>query len=315
MNTIEDGIFTGKTVEDAIEAALNAKGLTREQAEIEVLDEGRKKLFGSTPARVRISKKKTDGERAAEFIDGLLEILKVNGICDIKNDGERIEIEIQTTNSHAVIGRRGEILDAIQCIGGAVANIGRDEYKKVVVDCENYRAQREETLKALALKLAKKAVEKGKKVTLEPMNPYERRIIHSALSDSTEVKTVSDGREPNRYVVIIPNNLKPYEKRDRGYGDKRGYRGDRKPYGDRREGDRRDDRRGGYRGRKPYGEKRDGDGEKPYGDRRDGGYQRSSRPARGKKEIHFGTFLGNSKTSEAAETTETKPENENKSEE
>lgn len=304
MNTIEDGIFTGKTVDEAIETALKAKGLTREQAEIEVLDEGRKKLFGSTPARVRISKKKTDGERAAEFIDGLLEKLEIKGICDIKDDGDRIEIEIQTTNSHAVIGRHGEILDAIQCIGGAVANIGRDEYKKVVVDCENYRAQREETLKALALKLAKKAVEKGKKVTLEPMNPYERRIIHSALSDSTEVKTVSDGREPNRYVVIIPNNLKPYERRERGY------RGEKKPYGERRDGERSDDRRGGYRGeRKPYGEKRDGD---RRDDRRGGGYQRSARPARGKKEIHFGTFLGNSKT---AETTENKPENENKTEE
>lgn len=315
MNTIEDGIFTGKTVEEAIEKGLSANGLTKEQAVIEILDEGKKGFLGigSTSARVRITKKKTDGERAAEFIDGLLEILSINGVCDIKSDDERIEIEIQTTNSHAVIGRRGEILDAIQCIGGAVANIGRDEYKKVVVDCENYRAQREETLKNLALKLAKKAVEKGKKVTLEPMNPYERRIIHSALSDSTEVKTVSDGKEPNRYVVIIPNNLKPYEKKSRGYGDKRGYRGDRKPYGEKHEGDgerkpygeRRD---GGYRGRKPYGERRENDGErKPYGERREGGYQRNSRPARGKKEIHFGTYLGNSKNAET-QSTETKSE-------
>lgn len=326
MNTIDDGIFTGKTVEEAVEKGLTAKGLTKEQADIEVLDEGKKGFLGigSTSARVRITKKKTDGERAADFIDGLLEILNIKGVCDIKADDDRIEIEIQTTNSHAVIGRHGEILDAIQCIGGAVANIGRDEYKKVVVDCENYRAQREETLKALALKLAKKAVEKGKKVTLEPMNPYERRIIHSALADSTEVKTASDGREPNRYVVIIPNNLKPYERRGRGYDrrdDRRGYRGDRRPYGERREGeadgekvyverreredggrsygDRRERR--GYRGERRSYDRRDGD-------RREGGYQRSSRPARGKKEIHFGTYLGNSKNAETTEKTEAKPD-------
>ena len=117
------------------------------------------------------------------------------------------------------------MLDALQCLAGAIANIGREDYRRVVVDCEGYREKREETLVSLAHKLAAKAVRTGRKVTLEPMNPYERRILHSALSDNTEVKTQSEGKEPNRYVAIIPNNLKPG--RSDGYRERRGGRDDK----------------------------------------------------------------------------------------
>ncbi len=283
MQTVEN-VFTAKTVEEAIEKGLTALGISKEQASITILEEPKKKfLFGYTPAKVKVEAKKSDGTRAVEFIDGLLEIMGNNGVGVLKSDDEKIEIEIQTTNSHAVIGRRGEVLDAIQCMAGAVANIGNDDYKKIVVDCENYRAQREETLIALANKLAKKAVEKGKKVILEPMNPYERRIIHAALSNSEEVKTTSDGREPNRYVVIIPNNLKPFEKRDRKpYGDRKG----RREFGDGEKGERRDRR-----------DRRD------RGDRGD----RGARPPKAKKELNFGTvFLGNSRNNQPAENKENK---------
>lgn len=269
METNQENVFYGKTSEEAIETGLAALGLKREEAEITVLEEGRKKLFGSVKAKVSIVKKATDGRRAANFIDGLFEILKINAFAELVCDDEKIEINVQTAKSQNVIGHHGEILDAIQTIAGAVANIGNEEYKKVVVDCENYRAGREKTLIELANKLAKKAVEKGRKVTLEPMNPYERRIIHSALANNTEVKTVSDGREPNRYVVIIPNNAKPYDRGDRkprnnGGRERREFKGDRKP-------------------------------------RNNGGKERAERtssaprPAkRVKKEIHFGTYLGNS---------------------
>ncbi|MGN0817758.1 MAG: RNA-binding cell elongation regulator Jag/EloR [Candidatus Coproplasma sp.] len=268
MENIEENVFLGKTSEEAIEAGLAELGLKREEAEITVLEEGKKKLFGSVKARVRIVKRATDGKRAANFIDGLFEILKINAFAELVSDDEKIEINVQTAKSQNVIGHHGEILDAIQTIAGAVANIGNDEYKKVVVDCENYRASREKTLIELANKLAKKAVEKGRKVTLEPMNPYERRIIHSALAKNTEVKTASDGREPNRYVVIIPNNAKPYERGERkprsSKGERRDFKGDRKRSGDRDRGERRE-------------------------------RSSSPRPAkRGKKEIHFGTYLGNS---------------------
>ena len=270
----ENNVFTAKTVDAAIEEGLAALGITLDEAEIVVLEEGKKKLFGSVKAQVQVKKKSSDAKRAADFIDGLMEILKISAVSEITDENENIKIDIKTTNSSRVIGKRGDVLDAIQCIAGAVANIGREEYKKVVVDCENYRAQREETLKSLAEKLAKKAVEKGRKMTLEPMNPYERRIIHSALADNTEVKTVSEGKEPMSYIAVIPNNANPndrglkYGRDDRRGGERRF--NDRKPRGDRRG---RDDRpRGGSRGGRPSG----------------GGAKR------GKKEIFFGTFLGNS---------------------
>ncbi|MDE7306225.1 MAG: Jag N-terminal domain-containing protein [Clostridia bacterium] len=271
-------VFTAKTVDEAIMAGLKAQDLTLDEAEITVLEEGKKKLFGSVKAKVRVRKKLSDAKRAAEFIDGLLELLGVTALSEVTEDDENIKIEVKTTNSARVIGKRGDVLDAIQCMAGAVANTGRDEYVKVVVDCESYRVQREETLKALALKLAKKAVEKGRKMTLEPMNPYERRIIHSALSDNTEVKTVSEGKEPNRYIAVIPNNAKPFDKGLR-YGEK-------KPFGDKPSFDKRGGNRNGRDDRR--------------NDRRGGGRPSSGGGAkRGKKEIYFVTFLGNSGAKDA----------------
>lgn len=265
----EKNVYCGKTVEEAVELGLAELGITKEQAEITVLDEGKKKLIGGVKARVKVVKKVSDSVRAVEFIDGLMEILKISAVSEIVYDDEKLEINITSTDSNKIIGRHGEVLDAIQTMAGAVANIGRDEYKRVVVDCEAYRAGREKTLTELANKLAKKAVERQRRVTLEPMNPYERRVIHSALAESEEVKTISSGKEPARFIVIIPNNEKPYEGRNRSD----------KPYGnrDRERSDRRD-RKGG----------RDG---KPRENR--GGAPRSS-GARAKKEIRFGTFLGNS---------------------
>lgn len=262
----ESNVFTGKTADEAIEEGLKELGITREQAEIEVLEEGKKKLFGSIKARVKVTKKLSDGARAVEFIDGLWEILGVNAVTELVSDGEKIEINITSTDSNKVIGHHGEVLDAVQCLAGAVSNIGRETYKKVVVDCENYREGREKTLVELANRLAAKAVEKQRRVTLEPMNPYERRVIHSTLSENSEVKTISSGKEPARFIVIIPNNEKPYEPRRGGKGGRsdrheRGGRGDRKPR-DRRE--------------------------------RSGGSRPSGGAAKPKKEIHFGTFLGNS---------------------
>lgn len=271
----ERNVYIGKTVQEATEAALAELNITADQADITVLEEGKKGVFGigAVKARVKVTKKLSDGARAVQFIDGLMSILGVNAVAELTSEDDKIEINVTSTDSNKVIGRHGDVLDAIQCLAGAVANIGREDYKKVVVDCENYRAGREKTLVELAGRLAKKAVEKQRRVSLEPMNPYERRIIHSALIDNPDVKTVSSGKEPARFVVIIPNNEKPYE----GRSDRRERGGERRFNRDRRDGDRRDRRERG-------------------GDRRDDRRARSSsspRP-RGKKEIHFGTFLGNS---------------------
>ncbi len=280
----EANVFSGKTVDEAVEAGLEALGLTRGQVEITVLDEGKKKLIGGVRAKVKIVKKEacatknadvSDGNRAVDFLDGLMEILKLSAVSELVSDGDKVEINITSTDSSRIIGRHGEVLDALQTMASAVANIGREEYKRVVVDCENYRASREKTLTELAEKLAKKALERQRRVSLEPMNPYERRIIHAALAESDEVKTISSGREPARFVVIVPNNEKPYD----------GRRGRDRDRGDRERRDRRDNDR---RERNDRNDRNDR--------RRDGrsGAPRSGGAKGGKREIHFGTFLGNS---------------------
>ena len=216
--------FTGKTVEEAIENGLNELGLTKDTADIRVLEEGKKKLFGSVKARVEIAPlceqtacnetekvatglTLSDGQRTVAFLEGLFDLLHITACTELVSEGEKIEINVTAANTTSVIGKHGATLDAVQTLAGAVANTGREEYKRVVVDCENYRENREGTLKKLAENLAQKATRLGKKIKLEPMNPYERRIIHSALSDLEGVKTVSEGKEPNRYIVVIPDNL------------------------------------------------------------------------------------------------------------
>ena len=218
--------FTGKTVEEAVEIGLKELGLTVEQADIRVLEEGKKKLFGSVKARVEIAAKEeasvaeetetvceecgeeaTDGERTVEFLEGLFELLNITATTELVSEGEKVEINVTAANTTAIIGKHGAMLDAIQTLAGAVANTGRDDYKRVVVDCENYRENREATLNKLSENLAQKAIRLGKKIKLEPMNPYERRIIHAALSEREGVSTQSEGKEPNRYIVIVPDNL------------------------------------------------------------------------------------------------------------
>lgn len=225
--------FTGKTVEEAVETGLNQLGLTKDQADIRVLEEGKKKLFGSVKARVEIAaleetvceekseetceecapiakangENATDGERTVEFLEGLFKLLKITACTELVSEDEKVVINVTAANSTSVIGKHGATLDAIQTLAGAVANTGRDDYKRVVVDCENYRENREATLQKLAANLAAKAQRMGRKIKLEPMNPYERRIIHSALSEIDGVKTESEGKEPNRYIVVIPDNL------------------------------------------------------------------------------------------------------------
>ncbi|WP_069999907.1 RNA-binding cell elongation regulator Jag/EloR [Cellulosilyticum sp. I15G10I2] len=142
---------------------------------------------------------------AEDFLYKLLKEMSVE--CTIKSkvvNNNRISISIEGNNMGIIIGKRGETLDAIQYIVNIIANKKREEYIKVMVDTENYRARREETLRKLAYKLSKKAQQTKKPIILEPMNPYDRRIIHAALQDSKIVKTHSEGREPFRRVVISP---------------------------------------------------------------------------------------------------------------
>jgi len=310
--------FTGKTVEEAIANGLKELGLTAEQADIRVLEEGKKKLFGSIKARVEIAAKETaaevapveekteqpkalsnfcpsnatDGERTVVFLEGLFELLHITACTELVSEGEKVEINVTAANTTAIIGKHGAMLDAIQTLAGAVANTGRDDYKRVVVDCENYRENREATLNKLAENLAQKAIRLGKKIQLEPMNPYERRIIHAALSEREGVSTQSEGKEPNRYIVIVPDNLEDpnapaipaRNDRDRhGRGGDRGYnRGGKGGYGN----------RGGNRGRNG------GYNKKPYNrDRKPSGGNGGGTTLKANNDF-FGIFLGNSNNDE-----------------
>lgn len=243
--------YSGKTVEEAVEIGLKELGVAREDVEVVVLDEGKKKLFGSVPAKVSLTVKETltDGQRAVKFLEGLFPILGVEAQPTLASEDEKIIIELEAESARRIIGRRGELIDAVQTLAGAVANTGRRDYKRVVVDCGNYREEREETLKRVAEKLAAKAVRLGKRMRLEPMNPYERRIIHSALADNEEVTTASEGKEPVRYVVIIPKNMRnggrKFDRNDRN--DRGGRNGGFKKGGKDRE--RKFDK---YGDRKPY---------------------------------------------------------------
>ena len=281
----------GKTIEEAVESGLSQLGVTRDQVEIEVLEEPTTKglIFKKvTQAKVKLTKKLGDAQRAAQFLEGLFDLINVHATTEIVRDDDKICINLTATNTSFLIGYRGEVLDALQSLASAVANIGREDYKRLVVDCENYREKREDTLVQLAERLAAKAVKTGRKIILEPMIPFERRVIHTALVDNKEVKTESEGKEPNRYVVIVPNEVtdeRPiYADRDRsGSKDRRDNRkgGDKK--GNNFKGDRRNDRRDNRKGGSKFGREKSGESTM-YG-----------KPKDKHNVTSFGTFIGNSK--------------------
>ena len=231
----------------------------------------------------------TDGERTVAFLEGLFELLNITACTELVSEGEKIEINVTAANTTAIIGKHGVMLDAIQTLAGAVANTGRDDYKRVVVDCENYRENREVTLNKLADNLAEKAMRLGKKIKLEPMNPYERRIIHAALSEKEGVATTSEGKEPNRYIVIVPNNLEDPDAPAMPARNERGGRG------------RDRDNRGG-RGGRNFGGNRGGNRGGRGFDKKP--YNRDRKPSNGSGSTggttmkasndFFGIFLGNS---------------------
>lgn len=272
--------FTGKTVEEAVETGLTELGVTVDSAKITVIEEPTKGLFGRLKGKAVVEievveeekPQESDEERAVNFVQGILDIMEIKATAKLTENGKDTVITLESTDSSSVIGYRGEVLDAIQTLAGAAANIGKKDYKKVVVDCENYRDRREETLVKLAKRLEEKATEMRREVMLEPMSPFERRIIHTTLSNSETVKTRSDGKEPNRYVVIVPNDKDEFSK-PYNAGRNNGDRG------------RRDNRKGGRGGKNFKGGNRGGR------DRKGGsGFSEEKR----KPSLSFGTYLGNS---------------------
>jgi len=203
MKTIE---MTGKTVEEALKHALDELKLTKDKVDVEVIDEGSKGLFnliGTKPAKVKVTKKLDVLDDAKTFLINVLSSMNIKSDIDIKEENDIIKINLKGPNMGLVIGYRGETLDSLQYLVSLVINKNHENpYKKVVLDAENYRHKREETLIKLAQKTAYKVKKSGRPYKLEPMNPYERRIIHSALQEYTDINTYSEGEEPFRRIVI-----------------------------------------------------------------------------------------------------------------
>jgi len=206
MESIEQ---TGNTVEEAITAALEALGATRDQVEIEVLQEDSKGLLGiigQTEAKVRVSLKPTASKRAVEALSEIFRCMNVPAEAQVgSEDEETVEVEIESPEDLGIlIGKHGQTLFALQQLVNLMANRGQPVWKRIILDAQGYRRRREKTLEDLALSNAQKVKELGKAVVLDALLAYERRIIHITLKDDPSVTTRSIGEEPNRKVVIEP---------------------------------------------------------------------------------------------------------------
>lgn len=222
--------FTGKNVEEALTSACEAFSAHSEELEYEVIDKGSTGVFGlgSRPAVIKAAKKETSLEAVAkEFLTGVFKTMDME--VEIESEYNEVEKEMSLNligdDMGILIGKRGQTLDSIQYLTSLVVNKGEEEYIRVKVDIENYRERREETLVNLAKNLAHKVKRTHREVELEPMNPYERRVIHSTLQGDKYVVTRSEGEEPYRHVVIALKR----DKNDRGDRNRRSrYRDDRR---------------------------------------------------------------------------------------
>ncbi len=226
--------FTGKTVDDAITEACRNFTITSDRLEYEVIEKGTAGIFGfaAKPAiikarvfdpnapkeeKIEANEKKeetpspdTESQETVpaadpkEFLSKVFAAMNMDVDISVETDENEMNIDLSGKDMGVLIGKRGQTLDSLQYLTSIVVNKGRKEYIRVKVDTENYRSRRKETLENLAKNLAYKAKRTKHPVSLEPMNPYERRIIHSALQNDKYVTTHSEGEDPFRKVIITP---------------------------------------------------------------------------------------------------------------
>ena len=204
--------FSAKTVEDAIIDACACLVITREKLEYEVVDEGSTGFLGigAKPAVIKARVKAGIEDIARDFLKEVFEAMDLAVVLDIKYDefDKTMNIDLSGDEMGILIGKRGQTLDSIQYLVNLVVNKNTEEKIHVKVDTEDYRRRRRQTLENLAKNMASKVKRTRRSVTLEPMNPYERRVIHSALQNDKFVTTHSEGEEPFRKVVITLKNNK-----------------------------------------------------------------------------------------------------------
>ena len=198
--------FTAKTVDDAITAACQKFLVTSDRLEYEVKEEGSSGFLGfnAKPAKILARVRETLEDKAKAFLEDVFAAMHMTVLVEISYDENEktMDIDLKGDDMGVLIGKRGQTLDSLQYLVSLVVNRDTDDYIRVKVDTEDYRKRRKETLENLAKNIAYKVKRTRRSVSLEPMNPYERRIIHSALQNDKFVTTHSEGDEPYRHVVV-----------------------------------------------------------------------------------------------------------------
>ena len=237
------GVFTGKSIEEAKQKAADEFDVRIDQITFRVVNDVKKGLFGKIKEEAKVwagynhpviaevtvidsikaeNKLKEQIETCRRYLQNIMEKMGIEAEINIADSEEGFFVDIDSNGSGAIIGRRGETLDALQYLTSLVVNKMDGEYKRITLDSCGYREKREETLIQLAEKISNKALKTGRPTTLEPMNPYERRIIHSAVAKVEGVNSKSVGEEPYRKVFISPDHPKKNDvKKNGGYKKKR----------------------------------------------------------------------------------------------
>ncbi|MEH7886831.1 RNA-binding cell elongation regulator Jag/EloR [Bacillus sp. JJ1609] len=199
---------TGQNVDEAVESALAQLKTTIDRTEIDVIDEGKRGifgLFGTRPAVVKVTVKIDAVEKTVKYLKAIGENLGAPIEVEVKREGKTVLFTLTGEKIALLIGKRGQTLNSLQFLTQLVMNRYSEQYSTVLLDAEDYRKRRNETLVQLADRLAQKAVRTGQTVALEPMPSYERKVIHTALMSNKKIKTYSDGTEPHRHIVIAPS--------------------------------------------------------------------------------------------------------------
>lgn len=200
--------FTGKTLSDAVTNALIALETSRDNLEYEVIEKGSNGFLGigardaKIRAKLKVLPKKSIEEVASDFLKSVFQAMNLEVKIIINVHEDMMDVELSGDEMGILIGKRGQTLDSLQYLLSLVVNKESESYVKVKVDTENYRQRRRETLEGLAKNIAFKVKRTKRSVSLEPMNPFERRVIHSALQNDRYVTTKSEGEEPYRHVVV-----------------------------------------------------------------------------------------------------------------
>ena len=255
---MREAIGTGETVELAREAACKQLGVESYDAEFEILELPTKKtfgLFGGSPAKVRVYIEDDPAAIAAQYVKDIVSGMGVEGVrVSVKKEEDSALLTLEGDDIGFVIGHRGETLDALQYLTGLVANHVGGSYYRVAIDIGNYREKRRMTLESLGKKMAEKSLRTGRNMQLEPMNPYERRIIHTAVQTVEGAKSWSEGEDLERHVVIGPVDGERPQRRPGGFNKNR--RGPSNFGGP------------GGQQRRPYSGGANRPPQKPFGDRR-----------------------------------------------